>query len=260
MIYALTVESILSGALIFIRISALMFALPFFGDEPIPVPVRILLAVALAFGFSSRVPQGWVGEIPNDALLFMMTAFKEACIGLVVGFVGKLAFDGILMAASIAGYQMGFGTADLIAPGLTTSVSAFTAMHRGIMMLIFLSLNLHHIYLDGIIKTFELIPCGGILPSQGLVPFFITMTSGIFRVAMQLSAPVIVALIFANSALGLAARTVPQLNVFTMSFPIGFFVGMVIYLACIPFFPQWTGEYFALSRSQIIETIKGLSP
>ena len=260
MIYGLTVESILTGALIFVRISALLFALPFFGDEPIPVPVRVLLAVALAFGFSSRVPADWVGIFPVDVVPFMWMVVKEVCIGLFIGFVGKLAFDGILMAASLVGYQMGFGTADLIAPGLTTQVSAFTALHRGIMMLIFLSLNLHQIYLDGIVKTFELIPAGGIFPSKELGSYLITLTSGIFLVAMQLSAPVMVALIFANSALGLAARTVPQLNVFTMSFPVGFFVGMAVYLACIPFYPEWTVEHFNLSHTHIIQTIQGLKP
>ncbi len=260
MIYGLTVESILTGALIFVRISALLFALPFFGDEPIPVPVRVLLAVALAFGFSARVPETWIGALPSDAIPFIWMVIKEIAIGLFVGFIGKLAFDGILMAASLVGYQMGFGTADLIAPGLTTQVSAFTALHRGVMMLIFLSLNLHHIYLDGIVKTFELIPAGGIMPSKEMGSFLIQATSGIFQVAMQLSAPVLVALIFANSALGLAARTVPQLNVFTMSFPLGFFVGMIVYLACIPFFPGWTIEHFHLSHLQIIKSIQGLKP
>ncbi|RYZ54206.1 MAG: type III secretion protein [Proteobacteria bacterium] len=260
MIYGLSVESILTGALIFIRISAILYALPFFGDEPIPAQIRILVGVALAFGFQSRIPAGWVGTFPSDMIPFTILIVKEVSIGLFVGFVGRLAFDGILMAASLCGYQMGFGTSDLIVPGLNTQVSAFTAMHRGVMMLIFLTLNLHHIYLDAILKTFELIPAGAALPSKSLMPFLINATAGIFQVAMQLAAPVLVALIFANSALGLAARTVPQLNVFTMSFPIGFFVGMTIYIACIPFFPQWTEQHFALSRIAIVHTIQGLVP
>lgn len=260
MIYGLTVESILTGALIFIRISAILFALPFFGDEPIPVQVRILLAIAMAFGFSTIIPADWARALPTDLVPFIWLVVKEVCIGLFIGYVAKLAFDGILMAASLVGYQMGFGTADLIAPGLTTSVSAFTAMHRGIMMLIFLSLNLHYIYLDGLIKTFQMIPAGGILPSKELAPFLIQLVGGIFLVAMQLSAPVMVALIFANLALGLAARTVPQLNVFTMSFPVGFFVGMAIYLACVPFYPEWMTEHFNISHMQILKTLEGLKP
>lgn len=260
MIYGLTVESILTGALIFVRISALMFALPFFGDDPIPTPVRVLLSVAMAFGISAMVPSTWLTTFPSDAIAFGFLVVKEVVIGLMIGWVARLAFDGILMAAHLVGYQMGFGTADLIAPGLTTSVSAFTAMHRSIMMLIFLTLNLHHIYIDGMVKTFELIPAGGILPSKELVPHFIEITGGIFRVAMQLSAPVMVALIFANLALGLAARTVPQLQVFSMSFPLGFGVGMFVYIACLPLFPEWTVEHFRQSYTQIIQTIQGLKP
>ena len=260
MIYGLSVETILTGALVFLRISAILYALPFFGDEPIPAQVRVLLGVALAFGLQSRVPAGWITSIPTDMVPFTILVVKEISIGLFMGFIGRLAFDGILMAASLVGYQMGFGTADLMYPGLNTQVSAFTAMHRGVMMLIFLTLNLHYIYLDGIIKTFELIPAGGAIPSKALMPLIIQTTSGIFRVALQLSAPVLVALIFANSALGLAARTVPQLNVFTMSFPVGFFVGMSIYIACLPFFPEWTTHHFALSQELIVKTIQGLAP
>src|SRR6476661_7685008 len=150
MIYGLTVEAILTAALVFMRISAILYALPFFGDEPIPAQVRVLLGVALAFGLQSRVPSGWITTFPTDILPFTLLVVKEISIGIFMGFVGRLAFDAILLAASLVGYQMGFGTADLIYPGLNSQVSAFTAMHRSVMMLIFLSLNLHHIYIDGI--------------------------------------------------------------------------------------------------------------
>ncbi len=260
MIYGITVESILTAALVFIRISAILFALPFFGDQPIPTTVRVLLGVAMAFGFQSRVPADWVATFPTDAITYTIMVVKEVVIGLFMGFVGRIAFDGILMAASLVGYQMGFGTADLVFPGVDSQMSAFTALHRGVMMMIFLSLNLHHIYLDGILRTFEAIPAGGAIPHKELMLFLIQLTANIFRVAIQLSAPVLVALIFANSALGLCARSVPQLQVFSMSFPVGFFVGFAIYLACLPFFPQWTEAHFSLSSSQIVQTIRGLAP
>ena len=260
MIYGITVESILTAALIFIRISAILFALPFFGDEPIPVQVRILLGAAMVFGFQSRIPVDWIQGFPTDIFAYMLLVLKEIVIGLFLGFVGRLAFDGILMAASLVGYQMGFGSADLMFPGSDSQMSAFTALHRSVMMLLFLTMNLHHIYLDALVRTFELIPAGGALPNKDIALFFIELTSGVFRVAMQLAAPVLVALLLANAALGLAARTVPQLNVFTMSFPVGFFVGMFVYIACLPFFPQWTNDFFFANHGDLLKVIKGLQP
>jgi flagellar biosynthetic protein FliR len=260
MIYGLTVESILTGALIFIRVSAILFATPFFGDSPTPVQVRLLLGVALAFLMQAAVPPSWLGTLPSDPIAYALLVFREICIGLFLGFVARLAFDAIIMAASIVGFQMGFGVADLFMPDADMQMNAFTAFHRIVIMMIFLSLNLHHMYIDGMARTFALIPAGGILPDKDLGLFLIKLSSGVFTVAMQLAAPVLVALMFANSALGLIARTVPQLNVFTMSFPVGFFVGLFVYAACLPFYPEWAGGYFQQARLHVLEAIKGLTP
>ncbi len=260
MIYGITVEAILTAALIFIRVGGILFALPFIGDQPTPVRVRILLGVALTFALQGIVPQNWLTEFPQDPLLYFVLVIKELCIGLFIGFVARMAFDAIIMAASLVGYQMGFGVADLMMPDADVQMNAFTAFHRIIMLMIFLGLNLHHIYLDAMVRTFTLIPAGGIAPQMEMGRFLIDVSAGIFRVAMQLSAPVLVALMFTNAALGLIARTVPQLNVFTLSFPIGFVVGLLVYLACLPFFPGWVSQHFNTSQEQILLTLKGIAP
>lgn len=260
MIYGLSVEFILTGAIIFTRVSAMMFALPFFGDSPTPVQVRILLAVAVSFVMHSVVPPGWIKSFPADLIEFSALIVREVCIGLFMGFVGRLCFDAIVMAASIVGYQMGFGLADLFMPDTDSPMNSFTAFHRIVMMLIFLSLNLHHMYLDAIARTFTLIPAGAALPSKGLATLIIEGTADVFRIAIQLGAPVLVALMFANTAMGLLARAVPQINIFTLSFPVGFFLGLFVYLTCLPFFPGWAHQHFDASRLQLVTVIKGLSP
>jgi flagellar biosynthetic protein FliR len=260
MIYGITVESILTAALIFIRVGGILFALPIIGDEPTPVRVRILLSVALAFIMHSLVPADWLLVFPQDPLLYFLLVIKEICIGLFIGFVARIAFDGIVMAASFVGFQMGFGVADLMMPDADVQMNAFTAFHRIMMMMIFLGLNLHHIYLDALVRAFSLIPAGGIAPQMEMGRYLIELSGGIFVVAMQLSAPVLVALMFTNTALGLIARTVPQLNVFTLSFPIGFFVGLLVYMACLPFFPGWVTQHFNTSQEQILLTLKGIAP
>src|SRR5687768_5989607 len=138
MIYGITVESILTAALIFIRVGGILFALPFIGDEPTPVRVRILLSVALTFTVHGLVPPDWLPVFPHDPLLYMLLVIKEVSIGLFIGFTARIAFDGIIMAASLVGYQMGFGTADLMMPDADVQMNAFTAFHRVLMLMIFL--------------------------------------------------------------------------------------------------------------------------
>lgn len=260
MIYDLSVEVILRAALVFVRVAGILFTLPIIGDQPTPVRVRILLSVAMAFALQGIIPDNWLPVVPEDVLAFFLLVIKEICIGTFLGFVARLAFDSIVMAASLVGFQMGFGVADLIVPDAQMQMSAFSALHRIILVMIFLCLNLHHIYLDAIVRTFTMIPAGGIMPKNAMGSYLIHMTSELFKTSMQLSAPVLVALLFTNTALGLVARTVPQLNVFTMSFPFGFFVGLFIYASCLPFFPGWAADHFHDSKLEILQTLKGISP
>ncbi len=260
MIYGLTVQDILTGVLVFLRIGAILFALPFFGDNPTPVQVRILLAVALTLALYPLIPQPWVAKFPDDMVGYFLLVIRELCIGISIGFIGRMAFDGILMAASVAGYQMGFSVSDLFMPDEQVQMNAFTALHRVIMISIFLALNLHMMYIETIIKTFQIIPAGGALPSKAFGEAMIGMSGGILVVAMQLAAPLLVALLFSNTALGLVARVVPQFNVFSASFQVGFFVGMTVYICCLPFFPSWLMQHMESSRTQILATIKGIAP
>lgn len=259
-LFAIDILDIIKATLVFLRVGGILFFLPIFGDSPTPARVRILLAGAITFVFYGLVPHDWNSGISVDALSLGWAVVKELFIGFTLGFVARIGFDGILMAASLVGYQMGFGMANLLVPDADQQLNAFTAFHRIVVILIFFGLNLHHIFLNGIGETFHMIQPGGVLPNADLGNLLIQLTSGIFWVAIQLSAPVLVALLFTMAALGLIARTVPQMNVFTLSFPVSFFVGLLVYLASMPFMHEWIGENFTNVNRNLLLTVKGLAP
>jgi flagellar biosynthetic protein FliR len=179
-------------------------------------------------------------------------------IGAVIGFAAKLLFEGIILAANLVGYQMGFGTGSLLIGDSDVEMTSFTALHRMVVTLIFLTLSLHHSFIRAIASTFDLIPAGTSLPSHGLVKMVIDSTGAIFSTAIQLAAPIFVGMLFTTAALGLIARTVPQLNVFTLSFPISFFVGLGIYIATTPYLTGWIETHFSHLEEVLLTTISGL--
>lgn len=250
----------LKGALIFIRVGAIVFSLPFFGDSTVPLRVRLMLSIAISLGIYPIIPVDWQPAFTEDMFIYTTMIIKELVVGLVIGYVAKFFFEGIIMASSIVGYQMGFGTANLMLPGSDAQLSAFTAFHRIIVLLIFLSLSLHHIFIKAIVDTFILIPAGSIKANAELANLVITLTADIFSVALRLAAPILVALLFTMAALGLIARTVPQLNVFTMSFPMSFFIGLSIYIAITPFLTDWLKEYFEKAAEYLFHSIQYLAP
>jgi len=250
---------IITAALVFFRVGGILFALPVFGDNPTPVRVRILLAGAIAIGVYPMLPPGWaVFQNPGILEVTFMIA-RELLIGLGIGYLARTVFDGIVMAASVVGYQMGFGTANLFVQDAAYQMDGFTAFHRIIVMLIFLGLSLHHIFLNAVVDTFQVIPAGGAGFSGGLIATLVSISAKVFAIAVQLSAPIIIALLFTMAALGLIARAVPQLNVFTLSFPVSFFLGLMVYIATLPFLPEWMRGEFQKSQFDVIAAIRGFT-
>ncbi|NRA65216.1 MAG: flagellar biosynthetic protein FliR [Pseudobacteriovorax sp.] len=258
--FNLSYDSALIGFLIFIRISGILFTLPIFGDEPTPVRVRVLLSVGLSIVIFPIVMPEWMDALPKSGLELLFIVLKELFIGLSIGFISRLFFDGIVMAASLVGYQMGFGIANLLIPDANIQMNSFTAMHRIFLMLIFLVLNFHHTYVEVLVDSFRLIPCGMPELKGGLGELFIYATASVFTVSVQLSAPVLVALMFTMAALGLIARAVPQINIFTMSFPTSFFIGLLVYVASLPYFPEIVKTKFVENSRDIGSAIGWMTP
>lgn len=255
---AIPLLEIYAYVLIFLRVGGIYFALPVFGDQPTPLQVRILLSLATACCLIPVVEVPTNLALPVSIISFLIVAMREVVIGIIIGFAARLAFDGLVMAASIVGYQMGFGTANLLVPDAAAQMNSFTAFHRVIMIMIFFALNMHHTYLIAIDKTFEVIPLSFAKLSPDLAEFFIHATGHIFVTAIQLAAPVLVALMFTMASLGLIARTVPQMNVFTMSFPLSFFIGLLVYLATFPLMPGWLNGHFQESQKTMLTSIYGM--
>ena len=90
----------------------------------------------------------------------------------------------------------------------------------------FLIIDGHHIILLAMTKSFEMVPLGGIQLTEMLARGLISMSAGVFAMAIQMAAPIITALFLTSLALGIMARTVPQMNVFVVGFPLKIGIGM----------------------------------
>lgn len=242
----------------FVRVGGIYFALPIFGDQPTPIRVRILLSVVTTYCLLHLVIKEPMA-LPESLLGFFSIVVKELSIGLLIGYVARLAFSGLTMAATFVGYQMGFGTANLMMPDVQIPMDGFTAFHRVLMIIIFFSLNLHHIYLRAIGSTFDWLPLGMTSLPSDLGPFLISASAQTFKIALELAGPVLVGLMFTMGALGLIARTVPQLNIFSISFPVSFFVGLIIYLSIIPLFIGILNSVFSSNGELVYSLIQGMA-
>ncbi len=59
-----------------------------------------------------------------------------------------------------------------------------------------------------------------------------------FRIAVQIGAPIIATLLLTNLILGILARTVPQVNVYLLSFPLTIALGLLALGLSLPLWSQ----------------------
>jgi len=87
-------------------------------------------------------------------------------------------------------------------------------------ILIFLSADLHHGFIQVIGASYEVLPPGGASATAGVTELMMGLGSVLFSFSLQLAMPIILIVFAINVALGMIARGVPQINVFLERFPL----------------------------------------
>lgn len=119
----------------------------------------------------------------------------------------------------------------------TGAQSPLTGQYFYIIALLFLlSVDGHHMILNGMMNSFTYIPLDQFIPfgEESIVELVLTTFNTMFLIAFQIAVPIVGCLFLVDVALGIVARTVPQMNVFVVGLPLKIlvsFVAILVFLA-----------------------------
>lgn len=215
------------------RILAMIASSPVLGNKQVPVRVKIGLSVLLAIIVAPTIasmPQVAIGS--PQGLLIMI---QQIIIGVAMGFTMRLIFTAVEMAGELAGLQMGLGFASFYDP-LNASYTPVVARWLGIIAaLAFLAMDGHLAMLSALAESFRTLPVGSMMPARGF--YGVANWGGsIFAYALQISLPILAALLITNIALGILTRAAPQLNLFAVGFPITLAIGFFVLALSMSYF------------------------
>lgn len=219
--------------LVFLRTGAMMAMMPVIGDNATPLRIKAGLSLIIALMIAPVVS---VAHIPDPALLDLALKMAgEVLIGVLIGFAARLIFAGIQLAGQFVGFQMGFAIVNVIDPISSAQVSIIAQVQYLLAILIFLIINAHHFFISAIAEGYRVLPAFGFQFSGALMEAVFQLSRDMFVIALKLSAPIIAVLFFTNVGLGIIARTVPQMNIFIVGFPLQIGVGLIAFGLMIPF-------------------------
>ncbi len=229
----LTPEILIVFLLLTIRIGAIVLSLPLLNSRNIPAQLKVMLILMLSVALYPLVQTQQV-VIPQRLGHLGLIVVSEMLIGLTIGFVAQILFAGIQLGGEIISQQMGLNFATIFDPQNAHQVSLIAHFQDVLAMLLFLSGSAHHWFIIAMAESLQSIPLGALSASGAVLPVILTLLGKACVIAIQLAAPVSIALLLATLALGVIARLVPQLNVFALSFPATLGLGMVMLALALP--------------------------
>jgi flagellar biosynthetic protein FliR len=213
--------------LILTRVTAFFVTLPVFSYRAIPTTHRIIFAALLSWMLVYTIETPEL-VINGDYLLLVI---KEAMVGLFIGVIAYIVMSAIQIAGGFIDFQMGFAVANIIDPQTGAQSPLLGQFFNALAILLLLALNGHHLLLDGVYYSYQFLPIDSAWPAFGeerLVDFVIRTFAASFAIAFQMSIPIVATLFLVDLALGMTARTVPQLNIFVVGFPIKIGVSFLV--------------------------------
>lgn len=215
------------------RILALISSAPILGNKQIPIRIKISLAMLFTVIVAPTITVP--ANIDPTSAQGMLILVQQILAGLAMGFSMRLIFTAVEMAGDLAGMQMGLGFASFYDP-VNASYTPVIAQFLGILAtLAFLGMNGHLYMLAALADSFQAFPISAALPAAGAFRTLTEWGSTIFMHALQLSMPIIGALMITNLALGILTRSAPQLNIFAVGFPITLTVGFATLALTLPY-------------------------
>ncbi len=223
-------ERLWSLILISVRISGMVLIAPFFAAAAISTPIRVALAISMSFILTSVISIPEVDIFSGSAALLLL---REGIIGLMIGLIYQLAFASVAMAGEQIAFSMGLGFASMIDPQTGAQSPVITQFLSILLILVFLSIEGHHVLLQQLVASYKALPIE--LRFDSKVYLDIVRSAGlVFSVAILFAMPIIVALLCTNLLLGLLTRVAPQMNIFSVGFPITILVGLALLLILVP--------------------------
>lgn len=240
--------------LVFVRVIAIFVQAPIWGSNHMPhqVLAGTSAIVAITVFPGMKVPL----DFPTNIVNFIMLILIQFLVGLVIGYVSFLVMAGAQFAGELLDIQLGLSTAASFDPATHGPVNLIRRYEFYFAMLLYLLCNFHHLLLQAVYKSFEVIPVTGLTYKGVMIEDLIHMTGSIFYIALQISAPMLAALFIVQIALGLMSRVAPQMNVFMLSFPLNIIIGFVLLWLSLPYIWKGFSNLFGQNVDQVFRIIK----
>ncbi len=220
-------DALLLGVLLSGRILPVVFLVPVFGGQRLPVSAKLGLTVCLVIavhpqaGFSAAAPGG---------LLFCGLWLKELAVGTVLALAGSCLFEGMKMAGELIDNLRGSSGAHVCLPQSNQRTSPLGDLHLLLCILVFFAAGGPALFLKALNASLADLPVCAfpqVARCTQAADLALAVTAQAVRMGVSIAFPAAAALLVADLLLGFMNRTAPQIQVFFLGMPLRAIVGIL---------------------------------
>lgn len=234
--------------LVSIRFLGLFSSLVFFTGTTLPVPVRFWLSFVLALASAPVIREVSISPAHlSSGVSLALLGGRELLIGLVLGGLSSAPLYALQMAGRFVGQQMGLAMASMVDPMSQDNVSVIGQVKYLLGTWFWFFWGGHLLLTRAVVESLRILPPA--IPLSVLLSFdaFSLWIRELFLLSVRIVLPYFGTLLLADVGLGFVARTIPQMNVFMLGFPVKISLALILMAAIMAVFMR-TGLYESAGR------------
>jgi len=245
--------------LVLVRVLGLLLMVPILSNRSVPYVTKIAFAFFLTMIIVSTKEFTLIVSSGN-VVSYGTLVIKEFVVGWLIGFGAYMVFAVLSLAGQFIDAQIGFSMVNVFDPMSQIQLTITGNLYYYVMIIIAVIVNAHHFFIRALLDSFIIIPLGTLNLSEGLYRTVVDFITQYFSLALQIAAPIFFIMIITNVVLGILARTVPQLNMFVIGFPIKIMFGLLtVYLTLFVF--SWISDSLIGESERLMrDIIEGMGP
>jgi flagellar biosynthetic protein FliR len=246
-------ESVTAFFLVLARVSPLFVLAPLFSSKQLPAQVRGIAAVGLSIGLAGVASRGQ--HVPTDAVQLATLMVEEVLVGILLSFTVSALMAAVQTAGGLIDIVSGMSFGATVDPINGNPGGTFSDLYSLVGIMLFVAIGGDAWVLHGLARTFDLVPLAQGPHLGPMVNAAETSVSSLFVSAIELAAPVMLALLVTDVAFGMVSKVVPQMNVFAVGFPLKVGVAILMVSASLPFLGGWISDQMYTSVATALHAL-----
>lgn len=241
--------------LVVARLGGLFVLAPVFSAHMLPLRVRGLMALAIGLAMMPVALHGQ--QVPQNSGAYTLLLLKEAGVGLAFAFPMAILSAAVSAGAGLLDTLVGFSFAALLDPVNNAQNAVLGQFYSLFAVLVFLLSGGDHLMIQGVAASYRMLPVTAWPDTSALAAHATAAFAQVWLIGLEIAAPVVVALLITDAALGLVSRAVPQMNVFVVGMPAKLLVGFTVIAASLPFLTTRLSDSMQASVAQAVRALGG---